>query len=146
VQLRQRGRTVFERQVPLFGGLQVRIAGAPEPDVRLRVVLLAMSCASASPEPFIVMFTRVPVVRAWTVEIMLHHSACTEQITLTCPCAAASPVPARAGAETELQHCIVLVTKLHPRVLRASRWRREPVAPGPGTKLQFTEPLRTTTT
>ncbi len=37
VQLRQRGRLVFERQ-PLFSGLQMRIAGAAEPQVGTRVV------------------------------------------------------------------------------------------------------------
>jgi hypothetical protein len=31
------------------------------------------------------MFTLMPVVLANTVWIMLHHSACTEQITLTWP-------------------------------------------------------------
>ncbi|HYF05997.1 MAG TPA: hypothetical protein VD970_00105 [Acetobacteraceae bacterium] len=60
----------------------------------------AMSCASASPEPFCTMLTLVPVVRAYTVAIMLHHSACTEQITFSCPWAeaahdnAANPMPA----------------------------------------------------
>ena len=64
----------------------------------LGLAFSALSCASASPEPLAVMLTLVPVVLVYTVDIRLHHSACTEQITLTCPCAQA-PETASASAE-----------------------------------------------
>src|SRR5947209_8489476 len=67
--------------------------GSPVPPNHTSVFGLsrsAMSCASASPEPFSDKFTRVPVVRAYTVEIMLHQSACTEQMTLIWPSARAA--------------------------------------------------------
>jgi len=56
----------------------------------LGLAFSAFSCARASPDPLAVMFTLTPVVLAYTVDIKLHHSACTEQITLTCPCADAA--------------------------------------------------------
>ena len=58
----------------------------------------AMSWASASPEPLSDMLTLVPVVREYTVAIMLHQSACTEQMMLTCPWAAAPMEAARVAA------------------------------------------------
>jgi hypothetical protein len=59
----------------------------------LGLAFSAFSCASASPEPLAVMLTLVPVVREYTVAIRLHHSACTEQMMLTWPCAAAPIEP-----------------------------------------------------
>ncbi|WP_395353098.1 hypothetical protein [Variovorax sp. UC122_21] len=47
------------------------------------------------------MLMRVPVVRAYTVEITLHHSACTEQITLTVPWADAMADPPSSAAATK---------------------------------------------
>jgi len=61
-----------------------------------------MSWASASPEPLSDMLILMPVLRANTVWIMLHHSAWTEQITLICPlpwaCAGRAAAAARARA------------------------------------------------
>src|SRR3954462_13727484 len=60
--------------------------GSPVPPNQTSVLGLsfsAVSWARASPEPFICTLTLAPVVRAYTVEIMLHHSACTEQMMLT---------------------------------------------------------------
>src|SRR5687767_14339378 len=60
--------------------------GSPVPPNHTSVLGLARSainCASASPEPFNDMLTLMPLLLANTVWIMLHHSACTEQITLS---------------------------------------------------------------
>src|SRR5687767_14641930 len=68
--------------------------GSPVPPNQMSVLGLARSatsCASASPEPFSDMLTLIPVVRANTVWIMLHHSACTEQMTLIWPPSCAWP-------------------------------------------------------
>src|SRR4051795_10538818 len=62
--------------------------GSPVPPNQTSVfgfALSAISCASASPEPLSDMLTLMPVLLANTVWIMLHHSACTEQMTLSCP-------------------------------------------------------------
>ncbi len=52
-------------------------------------------------EPFKAMLTLMPVDLANTVWIMLHHSACTEQMMFTWPCAAApreTPVSTAASS------------------------------------------------
>src|SRR5690349_24949038 len=53
------------------------------------------------------MLTLMPVDFAKTVWIMLHQSACTEQITLTWPWAAAPLAHAHAAANTA-HRCIVI--------------------------------------
>ena len=45
------------------------------------------------------MLTLTPVVLAYTVDIKLHHSACTEQMMLTCW--AEAPVTAKAKTKIE---------------------------------------------
>src|SRR5262245_42062766 len=70
--------------------------GSPVPPNHTSVLGLAFSainCASASPEPLSDMLILMPVLLANTVWIMLHHSACTEQITFSWP-----PSCAWAGA------------------------------------------------
>src|SRR5512137_1539506 len=79
--------------------------GSPVPPNQTSVfgfAFSAMICASASPEPLSDMLTLMPVVLANTVWIMLHHSACTEQMTLSCPAswAAAGATAAATAAAT----------------------------------------------
>ena len=76
--------------------------GSPVPPNQTSVFGLArsaLSCASASPEPLSDMLTLMPVVRVNTVWIMLHHSACTEQMTLSWPVSCAKPL---SGAATRV--------------------------------------------
>src|SRR6476469_1614429 len=77
--------------------------GSPVPPNQTSVfgfAFSAISCASASPEPFSDMLTLMPVDFANTVWIMLHQSACTEQITLTWPCWAPAPAAQKLAANS----------------------------------------------
>src|SRR6187397_610119 len=90
--------------------------GSPVPPNQTSVfgfAFSAISWASASPEPFSDMLTLMPVDFANTVWIMLHQSACTEQITLTCPggvCAAAAA--AHAHPTTSRARRVVVVVMI----------------------------------
>src|SRR5512144_2404837 len=58
----------------------------------------AASCAIDSPEPLSVSATLMPVSRWNSVATRLHHSPCTEQMTLSCCAAATEAPPTRARA------------------------------------------------
>ena len=59
------------------------------------------------------MLTLTPVVRANTVWIMLHHSACTEQMTLIWPlswaCAEAADSSASEARAGQTQRVVLIV-------------------------------------
>jgi hypothetical protein len=94
----------------------------------------AMICASASPEPLSDMLTLMPVVLANTVWIMLHHSACTEQMTLSWPAswaAAGATAAATAAAMVKVRKDMgssPVVTELSSR---CERWALAPTGRPP---------------